>query len=398
MSHAALQPPPPIRFSVVTYVIAALAVAAGAGAFAWALTGGQADVAWGSYLIGAFYALSLGVFGIVWVSILYLSKAVWSVSTRRIPEAMGAWILPGGLLALGVIFGGHYLYHWTDAAAMASDELLQHKQPFLNAQMFWMLVGGSIFLWLVLGFLIGRNSRRQDETGQLSLSRANGKLSALFIVVFAVTFSVVSYYLLMSLEAHWFSTMYAVVTFTDMVQTGTAFVAVVTAGLILRGKLNGFVDENHLHSLAKMMFAATGFWAYIYFCQFMLIWYGNIPEEAIYFIRRWESGWLPYLMVLPFLKFVIPFVVMLPRANKRKPGRVMAMAILILFAQFWELFILVTPALHHGTKAAHAPWIEMVVTAGFLGAFFLVFALTLGRRVAVPVKDPRLQECLHYHQ
>jgi hypothetical protein len=261
-------------------------------------------------------------------------------------------------------------------------------------------LGVSFVAWLLFATLIARNSRTQDETGSVVSSRSNVRLSALFVVVYALSFSVVSFYLLMSLEAHWFSTMYAVVTFTDMIQTGTAFVSLVAAVLILRGQLKGFLNENHLHSVAKMMFAATGFWAYIYFCQFMLIWYANLPEETSYFLTRYSNGWLPYLLVLPMLKFVIPFVVMAPRNNKRKPGRVAAMAVLILFAQFWELYLLISPAIGHGEHKAqaHLPWTEFAVTAGFFGMFFLVFAWSLGRHNPVPLKDPRLRECLDYHQ
>jgi hypothetical protein len=245
-----------------------------------------------------------------------------------------------------------------------------------------------------------RNSRKQDKTGKAAHSRSNVRLSALFIVLYAVTFSVVSFFLLMSLEAHWFSTMYAVLTFTDMMQAGTAFVALMAAATIMRGQLKGYLNENHLHSIGKMMFAATGFWAYIYFCQFMLIWYANIPEETSYFLTRYGNGWMPYLMALPILKFVVPLVVMAPRNNKRTPGRVAAMAVLILVAQFLELYLLVGPAIGHGGHAAHAhlPIIEFAVTAGFFGLFYLVYSWSVGRHNSVPVKDPRLRECLEYHQ
>jgi hypothetical protein len=148
-----------------------------------------------------------------------------------------------------------------------------------------------------------------------------------------------------------------------------------------------------------MLFATTGFWAYIYFCQFMLIWYGNIPEETAYFIRRWDSGWLPYLLALPLLKFLVPFVLLVPRDNKRRPGRVAIVAALILFAQFWELYVLVSPAIGHGEHSAqgHLPVVELLVTLGFVGLFLLVFAWSLGRHAAVPLKDPRIGDCLHYH-
>jgi hypothetical protein len=265
--------------------------------------------------------------------------------------------------------------------------------------MFYALVGGSVVVWLLFSRALVSNSREQDKTGKAALINKNIRLSAMFAVLFALTYSLVSFYLLMSLDAHWFSTMFAVLTFTDAVQTGTAFVAIIAAVFILQGQLEGYLNENHLHSLVKMMFAATGFWAYIYFCQFLLIWYSNIPEETIYFIARGDNGWLPYFLVLPALKFVIPFIYLAPRASKRDPKRVIFMGVLLLIAQFWELFIMVRPSVSHGAEKAQAalPITEALITLGFLGLFFLVFAWALGRAKPVPLKDPYLRECLDYH-
>ena len=404
MSHHHIHTPPPptggIELPAWARALAIIAAVVGAWTLFRTYGSGRLDVAWSSYLIGVFYVLGLGVFGVLWVSILYLCRGVWSVSMRRIPEAMAAWLLPGGVLTMLVAVGGHTLYHWTHVEAVAQDPILSHKAPFLNLPMFYALVGVSLATWVVLAFLMVRNSLRQDEVGGVQLSRANTTLAAIFAVTFAVTVSVVSFYLLMSLEPHWFSTMYAVLIFTDVVQTGTAFVTLVVGLLIAKGSFGAFVNENHLHSLTKMMFATTGFWAYIYFCQFLLIWYANIPEETLYFITRYENGWLPWLIALPLVKWLIPFVILAPRENKRKIGRVVPMAILILVAQFFELYMLVSPAIGHGAHKAHAhlPWVEFLVTAGFFGAFFLVFAWSLGRHKPIPLKDPRMRDCLEYHQ
>ena len=193
--------------------------------------------------------------------------------------------------------------------------------------------------------------------------------------------------------------MFAVLTFTDIVQTGTAFIAVVAGLMVMNGKLRGFLNANHLHSLGKMVFAWTGFWAYIYFCQHMLIWYANIPEETVYFIRRMENGWLPYLLVLPLLKFVVPFLLLVPREAKRNPKRLVPVALLILVAQFWELYVMVGPAIGHGEEAAHGhlPIVEFLVTLGFVGLFTLVFGWFLKRHDPVPLKDPAIGACLEYH-
>ena len=379
--------------------LSALCVLLGGGALGYAFSSGNATLAWSSYLIGVFYALGLGVFGVAWLAITYLARGTWSVTMRRIPEAMTSWLAPGGALALGVGLGAHTLYHWSHADVVAHDELLAHKAPFLNMQMFWVLMGLSLVLWAVFATVMVGASRKQDTEGGMRASNTCRTISALFLVVFALTLSIVSFYFLMSLEAHWFSTMFAVLVFTDIMQTGLAYIALVAAFVVLSGRLEGFLNENHLHSLGKMLFAATGFWAYIYFCQFMLIWYANIPEETVYFLRRSGNGWMSYTLALPLLKFVVPFLFMLPRDAKRNPRKLIVAAVIVLLAQFWELYVMVGPALGHGEDAAHAhvPTIEFAATLGFLGLFTLVFGWALGRHEPVPLKDPELMECLEYH-
>ena len=399
-SHSHTLPDAPGRVGLPGLVqgLAGVAVLVGAAAIAWAFSH-DATLAWSTYLIGMFFALGLGVFGVAWIAILTLAGSAWSVTMRRIPEAMTAWLVPGGILAMLVTFGAHSLYHWSDTEAVAADALLTHKAPFLNMGMFGALVGGSLLLWVVFATWIVGVSRRQDVDGGMAATRTTRNASAIFMVIFALTLSIVSFYFLLSLDAHWFSTMFAVLVFTDVLQTGTAFVAIVAGLFVGAGVLKGFLNENHLHSLGKMVFATTGFWAYIYFCQFMLIWYANIPEETVYFLRRADNGWLPYLLLLPVFKFVVPFLLMLPRAGKRSPGRLVPVAMLILFAQFWELYVMVGPAVGHGDAAAHAhlPLVEFAGTLGFLGLFTLVFGWALARHGAVPLKDPSLAECLDYH-
>jgi hypothetical protein len=399
-AHSDLRLPAPDRLQVPSRVktAAAAAVLIGMAALAWAFASGRSDVAWTAYLIGAFFALGLGVFGVLWLAILYLAGATWSVTMRRIPEAMSAWLLPGGLLALGVALGAPTLYHWAQPEIVATDALLAHKAPFLNLPLFLVFGTISFLLWAGFATMMVGASHRQDRTGGMAPTRSNRVLSAVFLVIFALTISVVSFYFLLSLDAHWFSTMFAVLVFTDIVQTGTAFVALVASLCVAAGLLRGFLTAHHLHSLGKMVFAATGFWAYIYFCQFMLIWYANIPEETAYFLRRSEHGWLAYLLLLPVVKFLIPFVALLSREAKRRATTLVPVAFVILFAQFLELFVMVAPAVGHAGDGLHArlPLVELAATFGFFGLFVLVFGWQLARHDAVPLKDPALAECLQY--
>ena len=408
MSHAAAhaelpERPQALSFSFRAKALAGLAVLVGVGAFLYAYLGHPEDrsLAWSSYLIGAFYALGLAVFGAIWIALTNVTKGIWAVTMRRIPEAMTAFLLPGGILIVLVfVLGAHSLYHWSHAEAVAADALLKHKEAFLNVPTAYGIIGASLAIWILFSFLLNQNSRKQDQTGLIKHTNQNRALSGLFIVLYAITFSAVSFYFLMSLEAHWFSTMYAVLTFTDVIQTGTAVVTLIVAVLILKKQLTGFVNANHLHSIAKMMFATTGFWAYIYFCQFMLIWYAGLPEETVYFIKRVENGWLPYMLVLPAIKFLIPFIYLCPRGAKRCPKRVLPAAVLLLFAQFLELFLLVSPGIGHGDHAPHAhfPIVELGVTVGFVGAFFLVFFWAFARHDPVPLKDPNIRASMELHQ
>jgi len=398
-SHVLPAEPGRLKLPGIVQGVSAVFVLAGAVALGLAFSRGEAELAWSSYLIGVVYALGLGVFGVAWLAMLYLSGAEWSVSMRRIPEAMTAWLLPGGALAMAVGLGGSSLYHWWHADVVAQDRLLAHKAPFLNLTMFTVLVGVSLVLWVVFAALFVSTSHRQDREGGMTPTRQSRTLSAVFLVVFALTLSIVGFYFLMSLDAHWFSTMFAVLVFTDVVQTGTAFVAIMAGIIMLSGQLKGFLNENHLHSLGKMVFASTGFWAYIYFCQFMLIWYANIPEETAYFVRRMDNGWMPYMLALPALKFVVPFVLLIPRNAKRQPMPLALVSVVILVAQFWELFLMVAPAVGQGgaMAQAHVPFVEFWATLGFVGLFTLVFGWYLGRHDAVPLKDPAIAACLDYH-
>jgi magnesium-transporting ATPase (P-type) len=401
MSHGQLHrlpAPPRLALPGSVKALSAAAVVLGGAALAWAF-GHDASLAWSAYLIGVFFALGLGAFGVAWLAMLYLAGADWSVTMRRIPEAMTAWLLPGGVLAMAVGLGAHSLFHWSHLDVVQADELLLHKSPFLNMTMFWVLGGLSLLVWVVFATALVGASKRQDKDGGYRPTATARTLSAVFLVLFAVTLSIVSFYLLLSLDAHWFSTMFAVLVFTDIIQTGTAFVALVAGLVVIGGTLKGFLNEHHLHSLGKMVFASTGFWAYIYFCQYMLIWYANIPEETVYFLKRADNGWLTYLLLLPVVKFIVPFVFMLPRDAKRNPRKLIAVAVLLLAAQFVELYVMVGPAISHGEAAAHAhlPLVEAAVTLGFLGLFTLVFGWALSRRDPVPLKDPSLVECLQYH-
>ena len=170
--HALPEAPERLALPGSVQGLAVALVLVGGAALGWAFSRGEAQLAWSAYLIGAFFALGLGVFGAAWLAILYLARGAWSVTMRRIPEAMTAWLLPGGVLALAAGLGARSLYHWSDAEAVAKDALLTHKAPFLNMTMFYSLVGASLLLWVVFGAALVGVSRRQDKEGGIGPSRS----------------------------------------------------------------------------------------------------------------------------------------------------------------------------------------------------------------------------------
>lgn len=349
-------------------------------------------------LISGYYFFCIALFGGFFVAINYLSNAGWSVSIRRIPEAFISFfpIIVVVLILVGVL-GAHHLFEWTHVEFVKSDEVLSKKSGYLNLTFFIVrLVVGALVLGGLTRCLL-KNSLKQDTTGDVNLTAKNAKFSAIFLVCFALMFSMFSYDLVMSLDPHWYSTMFPVYCFAGLFYSGLAMTALFVIGFMRRGFLGSYVSVEHIHDIAKFMFAFTVFYGYIAFSQFMLIWYANLPEETAYYILRSKNGWIFMAVTLVVLKFLIPFVTLLPQRVKRCPKVVEKVAMLMIFAQFVELCWMVLPA-NHANHHAILPIPEFLVFVGFLGLFVFCVLRFLSRNPVVPVGDPRLHEAIHHHQ
>ena len=220
-------------------------------------------------------------------------------------------------------------------------------------------------------------------------------VSAIFLIVFALTFSFGSFDWIMSLEPHWYSTIFAIYNFSGTLVNGLVVVTLVAILLYEKGMFAQLRDD-HVHDLAKLIFAFVFFWAYIWYSQFVLIWYGNIPEETVYYLHRMKHDW-DWLFYANFaINFIIPFFILLPRGVKRNRDMVKRVCVLLLVGRWLDLYLMIVPGVLH--DHANIGFLELFVALGFAGVFILLLKRQLSKGPMIPVKSPFLEDSLHYHQ
>src|SRR3972149_10381924 len=304
----------------------------GAGAFFAALVS-DPQRAWYSFLLNYFYFLCLGLAGLFFTALQHATRSSGSVPVRRVAEGVAAYLPVAALLSILLIVGAKYLYSWTFPTFTTGHPLHYEGEiapggrlTFLNLPFFSLRTGLFFLTWMIFGTLLIRNSLKQDKTAQESLSKKNTHLSLAYLPIFALTFTLACFDLLMSLEPRWYSTIFAVYCFAGLFQAGLSLIIILTIWLRRQGPLAEVVKPDHLKDLGVLLFAFTVFMAYIGFSQFMLIWYANLPEETFFFMKRIKSGWLSYALALPLLKFIIPFLALLSQAAKRNEKIMLSVA------------------------------------------------------------------------
>ncbi len=344
---------------------------------------------WPDLLMAAVYLLFAALSGLVFLCIHYLSGAVWSAGLRRVAEAiMSGLPLFAALLALTLLFGRHALYPWSASSVvppLPPDKAAYFRAPFVLARMAVVLAA-----WLLFGRALRATSLAEDRA---ETSGARGRLvrqAAAFMVVFAFTFSFASVDWIMSLEPRWTSTIFAIYAFAGVLVSGVACVTLTAIVLRERGPFRRIVSDDHLHDLGKLLFAFTTFWAYIWLAQYLLVWYANLPDEVPYYVRRTGSAWLPLFLANLVVNWVIPFVVLLPRAAKRSAPVLKAVCLLLLAGRWLDLYLLVVPAVRDRPAFALQ---DILVPLGCAGLLAQVVARGLARAPLVPPNDPDLQEC-----
>lgn len=355
--------------------------------------------AWANLLVNNFFFLAIALFGTFFVAMQYLSQAAYAVTLRRVPEAMSQFLwVAAPLMILIFLFGHHDLYHWThhelyDIESEHYDEILAGKSAFLNIPFFIIRMLICIGGWLWATHLLRKYSLQQDLSGGLIFHKKSLTVSAIFLVFFAVTSSTSSWDWLMSVDAHWFSTIFGWYVFSGLWVSGTITTILFIIYLKKKGHLPN-VNENHLHDMGKWMFAISMVWTYLWFSQFMLIWYANLPEEVMYFQFRIEHYRTIFFGML-VVNFVLPFFALIARDTKRNVRFLVVVGVLIFLSHWADVFVMVMP----GTVGEHwhIGFIEVGTFLGFLGLFLFVVQRSLAKVPLEIENHPYLEESVHLH-
>ncbi len=351
---------------------------------------------WFSFLVSSLFVLFLSLGGLFFTSIQHVSKAGWSVNIRRIMEGFGAYIPIGCIAALFLVLSGDQLYVWFNSSEVAKDSLLVHKSSYLNPIFFIVRLLVFSAIWIVFYKLLTQLSLNQDKTGDESLTSKSVSYSIAFLALFTLSFTFFTVDTLMSLEPHWFSTVFGVYAFAGLFQSFLAALILFIIYFRRKGYLKKeLVNANHLHDLGKFLFGFTIFWAYIAFSQYMLVWYANLPEEAVYYLHRSQYDWLWVSLALIVFKFIVPFIYLLPRWVKRDESSLIVVSVLILVMQYVDIYWMVYP--NYDSKDIHFGFIEVGVFIGFIGLFLYTLLRFFSLHPMVALKDPRQKESLDHH-
>jgi hypothetical protein len=293
------------------------------------------------------------------------------------------------VLFIPILLGMHDLYHWSHEEAVAADPLLLKKAAYLNTFFFTIRTVIYFTIWFLLARSLYKTSLAQDNGYHKNQTIKMKKISAPGMILFALSITFASFDWLMSLDAHWYSTIFGVYVFGGSLLAILTFLVIFGSLLRKKGILKEVITIEHYHDLGKFLFAFIIFWGYIGFSQYFLIWYANIPEETIWYLHRWEGSWKIITLILVFGHFLIPFLILMPRAVKRNLNALKITAIWIIIMHWIDIYWLVLPNLHH--HGVHISWMDLTAAIGIGGLFIWYFLNKFYAQALVPVNDPRLE-------
>jgi hypothetical protein len=345
-----------------------------------------------SYLTGFVSVTVIALGCLFFLMVMYLTGSAWSVTMRRFFETIAAGIPLAAILVIPVLLGIHSLYEWSHADHVAHDAILQGKAPWLNERAFIFRSFIYVAIWSLVALRLYRNSTKQDQTHSLDQMNSSSRWSAPGLLVVFLTVTAASFDWVMSLNPHWYSTIFGIYLFAGGGLACMATVTLICVGFRRFGILRESITIEHYHDLGKWMFALTVFWTYIAFSQYMLIWYANLAEETVFYIARREGSWLWMSLALIVGHFIVPFFVLIRRRAKRSIPTLTFAAIWILVFCYIDIYWLVMPNFHK--EGINFSWQDIACWGAVASSYAMLFWARLRRHSLVPEGDFRLEQSL----
>ncbi len=364
---------------------------------------------WATLLHNSIYFLLICNASMFFICATTLAWGGWQMAFGRVMEAISAAVPVLGVIALVILlsiaFGGHHMthiYHWTDTEAVAQDHILKGKSGFLNLKFFTIWTVLTIGFWSILGYKMRKLSRELENKplGSVQEGRKyiwkNTVWAAVFIVWFSLTaMSVTPWLWLMSIDPHWYSTMYSWYSFASTFVAGLSLIALYIVYLKNKGYLQ-YVTEEHLHDVGKFMFAFSVFWTYLWFSQYMLIWYANIPEETVYFKSRTKGGAYSSIFWLTLIiNFLAPLLLLMKRGAKRNYTTMAFLAVVIIFGHWLDFYQMIFASVLR--EHVELNLYDLGVAAGFIGTIMLITGNVLSKNALVSKNHPFVKESIIHH-
>ncbi len=341
------------------------------------------------------FVMSVGLGSLFLIGLEYLVGADWSVSFRRIMEILAIVVFAVPVFSLPLFANLHTLFHWTHIEDVLKDPILKNKMPYLNEMFFSIRSTVAFVLMFIFWWLLAGRSFGQDSSPREDFRKVTVRISALFMPIFAIVLTIMAVDWLMSLEPHWFSTIFGVYYFAGTFSVALAVVTLFAIYLNENSYLGEGIGGDHYYNFGALLFAFTNFWAYIAFSQFLLIWYANLPEETFWYLHRWEGSWAVVSIGIIIIHFIVPYAVLLPQPAKSDPKRLKFIAWWLVFAHFYDLYWLVMPTYSSG--GAVFGWMEIYPVLISLGTILILFYYFAKNKNLLPIGDPKLPKSINFH-
>ncbi len=359
---------------------------------------------WANLLVDIFFFLTIGLGATFYMAKKYVSEAAYAIVYKRVYEAISGYVPVGlALLALFLLLGQfhvHHIYHWMDPEVYNPesahyDKIIANKAPYFAAPFFWGRILVFFGLYILCQRLLRKRSLQEDITGDITLYKKNITTSAAFLVLFGFTSPVLVWDTIMSVDTHWFSTMFGWYVFAGFWCTTMITITLFSLHLKDKGHLPE-MNDNHFHDLGKWIFALSFLWTYTFFCQFMLIWYANIPEEVTYFQNRISTmGYRALFWVMFFLNFSLPMVFLMSRDAKRNATFLKIFGCILIFTHWLDMYVMIMPGTVGQNFRVFSP-LELGLFIGFAGLFIYVVLGQLAKAPLLAQKHPFLEESKHH--